>query len=300
MERPVPSNSAVARRPKGRVGKALAPYLLALPGGLWLVILFLVPLIAMLSLSLQTGDVLHGYTLTWNWAQFPDQLREHSTEFIRSAVYAGIATLICLVVSFPVAYWIAFYGGRRKNFFLLMLLLPFFVSFVIRSLVWSFILADQGIVLGTLKNLHLVPQNFHVLATSTAVIAGIAYNYLPFTALPLYVSLERIDRRLVEAAGDLYASRRAAFMRIVLPLTIPGIFAAFLLTFVPAMGDYLNQQILGGTQNTMIGTIIQNDFLINQDYPAASALSAILLAFVLIGIFAYSRILGARTIEEYI
>jgi spermidine/putrescine transport system permease protein len=300
MERPVPADSAVARKQRGRVGKALSPYLLALPGGLWLIILFVVPLIAMLSLSLQTGDVLHGYTLTWNFSEIPNQLSEHSTEFIRSAWYAGVATLICLVVSFPVAYWIAFYGGTKKNFFLLLLLLPFFVSFVIRSLAWQFILSDQGIVLGPLKSIGLLPENFHILATSTAVIAGIAYNYLPFTALPLYVSLERIDRRLVEAAGDLYASRRAAFMRIVLPLTIPGIFAAFLLTFVPAMGDYLNQQILGGTQNTMIGTIIQNDFLINQDYPAASALSAILLAFVLVGIFAYSRILGARTIEEYI
>ena len=243
---------------------------------MWLAILFLVPLVAMLSLSLQTGDALHGYQLTWNWSQFPDQLSAHSTEFIRSIWYAGIATCICLVVSFPLAYWIAFYGGTRKNFFLLMLLLPFFVSFVIRSYAWNFILSDQGIVLGTLKNLHLVPENFHVLATSTAVIAGIAYNYLPFTALPLYVALERIDRRVVEAAGDLYASRREAFMRVIFPLTIPGIFAAFLLTFVPATGDYLNQQILGGTSNTMIGTIIQQDFLVNQDYPAASALSVVL------------------------
>jgi spermidine/putrescine transport system permease protein len=267
---------------------------------MWLAILFLVPLVAMLSLSLQTGDALHGYQLTWNWSQFPDQLSAHSTEFIRSIWYAGIATCICLVVSFPLAYWIAFYGGKRKNFFLLMLLLPFFVSFVIRSYAWNFILSDQGIVLGTLKNLHLVPENFHVLATSTAVIAGIAYNYLPFTALPLYVALERIDRRVVEAAHDLYASRREAFLRVIFPLTIPGIFAAFLLTFVPATGDYLNQQILGGTSNTMIGTIIQQDFLVNQDYPAASALSVVLMAGMLIGIFLYARLLGARTIEVYV
>lgn len=300
MERPVPSHHAVARQPRSRLGRILAPYLLSLPGGAWLAILFVVPLVAMLSLALQTGDVLHGYRLTWNWGEVPHVLSQHSTEFIRSAWYAGIATAICLVVSFPLSYWIAFYGGRRKNFFLLMLLLPFFVSFVIRSLAWSFILADQGILFGTLKNLHVLPRSFHVLATSTAVIAGIAYNYLPFTALPLYVSLERIDRRIVEAAGDLYASRRAAFMRVIFPLTVPGIFAAFLLTFVPAMGDYLNQQILGGTSNTMIGTIIQQDFLTNQDYPAASALSAILLAGVLVGIFLYARILGSRTIEEYL
>ena len=302
MEQPVRSDNAVAvvRKPRGRVGKVLAPYLLALPGGLWLAILFIVPLIAMLSMSLQTGDILHGYKLTWNWSQFPDQLSAHRTEFIRSLWYAGVATVICLVVSFPLSYWIAFYGGTKKNFFLLMLLLPFFVSFVIRSLTWQFILSDDGIVLGTLKNLHLLPQNFHVLATSTAVIAGIAYNYLPFTALPLYVALERIDRRVVEAAGDLYASRREAFLRVVLPLTIPGIFAAFLLTFVPAVGDYLNQQILGGVSTTMIGTIIQTDFLTLHDYPAASALSVILMGAMLIGIFLYARLLGARTIEEYV
>lgn len=300
MEQPVRANHAVARRPRARLGKVLAPYLLALPGSLWLAILFVIPLVTMLSLALQTGDVLHGFRLTWHWAEFGQQLSQHSTEFIRSLWYAGIATLICLIVSFPMAYWIAFYGGRRKNFFLLMLLLPFFVSFVIRSLAWNFILSDQGVVLGTLKHLHLLPQSFHVLATSTAVIMGIAYNYLPFTALPLYVALERIDRRVVEAAGDLYASRREAFTRVILPLTIPGIFASFLLTFVPAVGDYLNQQILGGVSNTMIGSIIQTDFLVTQDYPAASALSMVLMGAMLIGIFAYARLLGARTIEEYV
>jgi len=302
VEQPVRADHGVAvvRKPKGRAGRKTAPYLLSLPGYFWLIVFFLIPLVTMLSLSLQTGDVLHGYTLTWNWGEFGNQLSLHSTEFIRSIVYAGIATLICLVVSFPVSYWIAFHGGNYKNFFLLMLLVPFFVSFVIRSLAWQFLLSDQGILLGTLKNLHLIPQDFHILATSTAVIAGIAYNYLPFTALPLYVALERIDYRLVEAAGDLYCSRREAFLRVVLPLCIPGIFAAFLLTFVPAVGDYLNQQILGGVSNTMIGTIIQTDFLVNQDYPAASALSAILLLGVLIGIFLYGRLLGSRTIEEYV
>jgi len=302
VEQPVRADHGVAvrRKPKGRAGKRLAPYLLSLPGGFWLIVLFLIPLVMMLFFALETGDVLHGYQLTWNWGEFGQQLSLHKTEFLRSIWYAGAATIICLIVSFPLAYWIAFHGGKWKNFFLLMLLVPFFVSFIIRSLAWQFILSDQGIVLGTLKNLHLLPQNFHILATSTAVIAGIAYNYLPFTALPLYVAMERIDYRLIEAAGDLYSSRREAFMRVVFPLTIPGIFAAFLLTFVPAVGDYLNQQILGGVSNTMIGTIIQTDFLTTQDYPAAAALSAILLAGVLVLIFLYGRLLGSRTIEEYV
>jgi len=255
----------------------------------------------MLSLSLQTCNPATGAcVMTWHWAEFGQQLSLYHTQFITSIWFAGAATLICLVVSFPIAYWIAFYGGRRKNFFLLMLLVPFFVSFVIRTVVWQFILSDQGIVLGALKNAHLLPQNFHILATGWAVIAGLAYNYLPFTALPLYVAIERIDKRVLDAAYDLYATRREAFLRVILPLSIPGIFAAFLLTFIPALGDYVNQQILGGTSNTMIGSIIQDAFLTNLDYAGGSALSAVLLAIALVGIFAYARLLGTRTIEEYL
>jgi spermidine/putrescine transport system permease protein len=171
---------------------------------------------------------------------------------------------------------------------------------VIRTTAWQFLLADQGIIVGTLKNLGLLPENFHILATGWAVIAGIAYNYLPFTALPLYVALERIDRRVLEASHDLYATRRAAFTRVVLPLSVPGIFAAFLLTFVPAAGDYVNAFILGGTNNRMIGNVIQTKFLEAADYPAASALSAILLVLMLVGIAAYAKFLGSRTIEEYV
>ncbi|HTG48467.1 MAG TPA: ABC transporter permease [Actinomycetota bacterium] len=278
-----------------------APYLLGAPAILWLAILFIVPLFTMLSLSLQTCDPnTYACTMTWNFGEFGNVISRYSDQLIRSIVYAGAATVIDLVIAFPLAYWIAFYGGRRKNFYLLMLLVPFFVSFVIRTTAWQFLLADQGPILGPLKSLHLLPQNYHVLATWIAVVAGMAYNYLPFTALPLYVALERIDRRVIEAAGDLYSNRTSVFMRVIFPLAIPGIFAAFLLTFVPAAGDFVNASILGGTNNTMIGNVIQQAFLVQNDYPAASALSAILMAAMLIGIFAYSKILGARTIEEYV
>jgi len=289
------------RRPRARLGKTLAPYLVSLPAGLWLLVLFLVPLVVLLSLSLQSCNPATGAcVMTWHWAEFWQQVSTYHTQFVTSVYFAGAATIICLVVSFPIAYWIAFYGGNRKNFFLLMLLVPFFVSFVIRTVVWEFILSDQGVFLGGLKHLHLLPQSFHVLATGYAVVAGLAYNYLPFTALPLYVALERIDKSLLDAAYDLYASRREAFLRVVLPLTVPGLFAAFLLTFIPALGDYVNQQVLGGTSDTMIGTVIQNQFLTNLDYAGGSALSAVLLAIALIGIFAYARLLGSRTIEEYL
>jgi spermidine/putrescine transport system permease protein len=283
-----------------RLGRTLSPYLLGAPAILWLSVFFVVPLVTMLSLSIQTcNSFTFACTMTWHFAEFPKVISQYSDTLARSFVYAGAATLATLVVSFPVTYWIAF-RAERKNFFLLMLLVPFFVSFVIRTTAWQFLLADQGIIVGTLKNMGLVPENFHILATGWAVIAGIAYNYLPFTALPLYVALERIDRRVLEASSDLYSTRRATFTRVVLPLSIPGIFAAFLLTFVPAAGDYVNAFILGGTNNFMIGNVIQKKFLEAADYPAASALSAILLVLMLVGIALYAKFLGSRTIEEYV
>lgn len=304
MEQSVPAHhpGGVAQ-PKKRSGwlKGLAPYLLSLPAGLWLAILFIVPLFLMLSLSLKTCSPATGQcVMTWNWSELPNTVSLYHAQFVTSLIFAAIATLLDLVISFPIAYWIAFYGGRRKNFFLMMLLVPFFVSFVIRTLVWQFILSNNGFILKFLSGHHLVPAGFHVLGTSTAVISGLAYNYLPFTALPLYVAIERIDRRVLDAAYDLFANRTKTFLKVVLPLSIPGIFAAFLLTFIPAFGDYINQEILGGTGNTMIGTVIQNLFLINSDYAGGSSLSVVLLLISLVGIWTYARVLGSRTIEEYL
>ncbi|HET7173416.1 MAG TPA: ABC transporter permease [Nocardioidaceae bacterium] len=263
--------------------------------------LFLVPLVVMLSLSLQTcNSATASCVMTWHWGEFGQQLSIYHAQFLLSLLYAGCAAVADIIVSFPIAYWIAMYGGRWKNFFLMMLLVPFFVSFVIRTVVWEFILSDQGVILGGLKHAGVLPPSFHVLATGYAVVAGLAYNYLPFTALPLYVAIERIDKRVLEAARDLYASRVEIFRQVILPLSVPGLFAAFLLTFIPALGDYINQQVLGGANNTMIGTVIQNAFLTTLDYASGSALSAILLAIALIGIFAYARVLGSRSVEEYL
>jgi len=257
-------------------------------------------MLIMTSVSLQTGSLEEGFRLTWHFRTYLDVVSRYHAQFVRSLIYGSIASFATLVVSYPVAYWIAFRGGRHKTTYLLLLLLPFFVSFVIRTLAWEFILADDGILLGTLKHLHLIPQSFRLLATSTAVISGIAYNFLPFMALPLYVALEKIDRSVVEAARDLYANRSQVFWRVIFPLSIPGVFAGFLLTFVPAVGDYVNASILGGTNTVMIGNIIQLQFLQNFHYPVAAALSFILMAGLLIGIFAYARVLGARSIEEYV
>jgi spermidine/putrescine transport system permease protein len=276
----------------------LAPYALILPGWLWLVIFFVVPTVSMLSVSTMTGDVGAGFSQTWHFSTYADAWNLYHTQIIRSLIYGLIATALCLVIAYPVAYWIAFRGGRHKSSLLLLLLLPFFVSFVIRTQSWSFMLDDHGMVLGTLRTLHLAGGHTQILQTSTAVIGGLTYNFLPFTVLPIYVALERVDPALLEASADLYASKATALRKVVLPLSLPGVFAAVLLTFVPVASDYVNAQILGGTNTTMVGTVIQTEYFTNLHYPVAAALSFILMAVLLIGIFLYARALGTDDVLE--
>jgi spermidine/putrescine transport system permease protein len=279
-------------------GGRLTPYLVGLPGGLWLGIFFVVPILVMLSLSLQSGNAEEGFRFTWAWSNYTDAWEFYHTQFLRSIIYGLIVTVLCLALAYPMAYWIAFYGGSRKSTYLFLILLPFFVSFVIRTASWKFILNDEGFVFGPLKDAGLLPGDFHILATSTAVIGGLTYNYLPFMVLPLYVALERIDPSLVEAAYDLFASRAQAFRRVVFPLSLPGVFAGVLITFVPVASDFVNSGILGGTQTTMIGNVIQTEYLTNNQYPLASAMSFLLMAALLIGIFAYARALGTEQVME--
>lgn len=275
--------------------RGLIPYLFLLPGGLWLIVFFLVPMIIMASVSLQEGTLGTGFRFTGNIGIFGEVLARYDEQFIRSIVYAFIVTVLTLAIGYPMAYTIAFRGGRYKNVLLLLVILPFFTSFIIRTISWKFILADQGFVLGTLKDWGLLDEGFRLLATPVAVISGITYNYLPFVVLPLYVALEKIDYRLVEAATDLYASRLQAFLRVTLPLSISGVFAASLLAFIPAVGDYVNAELLGGTrETTMIGNIVQTLYLTNNDYPQASAISLILMVGLIIGVAIYTRILRGQ------
>jgi spermidine/putrescine transport system permease protein len=278
--------------------RRLTPYLLALPSWMWLAIFLVVPMAAMASVSLQTGNAIDGFAMTWSVSNYTDALTRYSTQLFRSIMYGGLATLAMLAIGYPVAYFIAFKAGSRKSMYLFLLLLPFFVSFVLRTISWSFLLADNGILFGPLKDWGLLPPDFHVLATAFAVIGGLTYNWLPFMVLPIYVALERVDPRVVEAAQDLYASKGAAFRRVVLPLSLPGVFAGVLMTFVPATADPVNAQVLGGTTNTMIGNIIQTTYLTNLNYPTASALSFTLMAVLLVGIFAYARLLGTENVLE--
>lgn len=295
MELPVRADLPVLEGTR-RVGRRLAPYLLSLPGTVWLILFFVIPMAVTAFISLESGDLFTGYQFDWNVANYAASLAAYGPIFIRSVEYGLLATALTLVISYPMVYWIAFRGGTYKSVFLFLLLLPFFVSFVIRTIAWQFILADQGIVFGPLKQIHLLPSGFHVLATPFAVIAGLTYNFLPFMALPLYVALEKIDRSWLAAAQDLYANPTQVFLRIIIPLSMPGIFAGFLLTFVPAAADFVNANILGGVNSTMIGQIIQTEFLTNNDYPVASALSFILMAILLAGTFLYARALGTEDI----
>jgi len=274
--------------------KGLTPYLLLAPGVAWLAAFFLVPLGFLAYQSLQTGSLDVGYAFTWAWGNYWDAINNYSSYFIRSVEYAGIATILTLVLSYPVAYWIAFRGGRWKNLLLLAIVAPFFVTYLIRTLAWETILADHGFVANTLRTLHLLGQNGRLLATALAVVCGITYNFLPFMALPLYVSLEQIDKRLVEAAQDLYASRFRAFLKVTLPLSLPGIVAGSLLTFIPAAGDFINAQLLGSPNNQMIGNVIQAKFIQVSDYPAAAAMSFVLMGGILIAVLIYARAVGTE------
>jgi len=271
----------------------LVPYLFLTPGGLWLVIFFVVPMAVMASVSLQQGSLGTGYALTWNFGIYPQAIGQYSTQFIRSFEYGLIVTILTLAIGYPMAYTIAFRGGRLKNVLLLLVILPFFTSFIIRTLSWKLILADDGFVLGTLKNWHLLPGDFRLIATPISVVAGLTYNFLPFMVLPLYVALEKVDHRLVEAANDLYASRLQAFVRVTLPLSMPGVFAGSLLTFIPAVGDFVNAQILGSPSTQMIGNVIEFRFLNANDFPEAAALGFVLMAAILLMVGIYARLVGA-------
>ena len=277
-----------------RSGRRLVPYLLLLPGTAWLLLFFAVPMAFMLVMSLQEGSLSAGYHLTWNWGIYPKVATQYGNLFVRSVSYALATTVLTIAIGFPMAYTIAFYGGRLKNALVLVVIMPFFVSFVIRTLNWRMILSDNGLVFGTLKDAGILEQSFRFLATPASVIFGLTYNFLPFMVLPLYVALEKIDRRLIEAGTDLYASRAQAFWRITFPLALPGVVAGSLLTFIPAVGDFINADIIGARspEVAMVGNVIQRLFLSVNDFPAAAALGFVLVAATMLLVGVYTRLVG--------
>jgi spermidine/putrescine transport system permease protein len=277
------------------VRRRLVPYFLLFPGTFWLVVFFVVPMYYMVRLSLNSGTLETGFQFNWQVSNFKDALSLYDAPFVRSFVYAGVATLIALVIGYPLAYAIAFRAGKWRNAMLFAVVAPFFTTYLIRTIAWETILSDQSPVVDVLNTLGLSSSG-RVLATAGAVIAGITYNFLPFMVLPIYASLERVDPDLIEAAKDLYASSRAAFLRVTLPLSAPGIVAGTLLTFIPAVGDYINAFFLGSPNNHMIGNVIQGLYLTQRDYPAAAALSFVLMAIIMVAVFVYIRFAGSEAL----
>jgi spermidine/putrescine transport system permease protein len=277
---------------------ALVPLLLLAPAITWLVAFYVYPATQMLQTSLWSGTLETGFAFSWaNAATYSTALGRYSDQFLRSILYAAASTLVCLALAFPLAYTIAYRAGRFRTLLLFIVIAPFFTSFLLRVLAWKTVLGDDGFLLGPLKSIGVLPEEFRILATPIAVIFGISYNFFPFMVLPIYVSLEKIDRRLIEAAKDLYAGPVRAFQRITLPLALPGVFAGSLLVFIPAIGDFVNAELLGSVQTRLIGNVIQSRFLVNNDYPTAAALSFMLMAGILAAVFIYARVLGTDELE---
>jgi spermidine/putrescine transport system permease protein len=300
-EAPPPLAPVPTAKPSRKRGR-WTPYLLLAPGLIWLFVFFALPMVYQVSTSVQTGSLEDGYQVTWHVATYWDALSEYYPQFLRSVLYAGTATILCLLLGYPLAYLIAFRAGRWRNLILILVIAPFFTSFLIRTLAWKTILSDGGPVVGALNTLHVLDVTSwlgltagdRVLATPLAVVCGLTYNFLPFMILPLYTSLERIDGRLHEAAGDLYAKPFTTFRRVTFPLSMPGVVSGTLLTFIPASGDYVNAELLGSTNTQMIGNVIQSQFLRILDYPTAAALSFILMAAILLMVTFYIRKSGTE------
>ncbi|MBA2953413.1 ABC transporter permease subunit [Nocardioides sp. MAH-18] len=276
--------------------RGLTGYLLILPGVLWLVLFFVVPFYSLVATSLYdpAGSDFRGYEMTYHFQNYWTALQEYWTPLVRSLVYGGIATLFCLVLGYVLAYAIAFKTGRWKNLMLVLVIAPFFTSFLVRTLSWKLILADDGFVVDFLQTVHLLGEDGRLLATPVAVVAGLTYNFLPFMVLPLYASIDKIDHRLIEASSDLYANPFVGFWKVTWPLSLPGVVSGTLLTFIPAVGDYINAQLLGSPNQRMIGSVIQSQFTDANNYPIAAALSMILMLLILAMVLVYIRKAGTE------
>lgn len=284
---------AIATRATSFTGKkGRLPYLLLAPGMFWLFAFFVLPIVNLAGTSTQTpvvGGDTGQFVQTFRFANYIDAFNASRDQFARSFIYATLATFLALAISYPLAYAIAFRSGRYKNFLLVLVVAPFFTSFLLRTVAWKQILGESGFVVPTLRALHIIGPQTTLTASALAVVTGMTYNFLPFMTLPLYASLERIDPRTLEASSDLYANAFTTFRKVTLPLSMPGVVAGTLLTFIPAAGDYVNAAILGNPNTTMLGNVIDSRFFRIVDYPTAAALSFMLMAAILILVTLYIR-----------
>jgi spermidine/putrescine transport system permease protein len=281
--------------------RSAGPWLL-IPGFLWLAVFFVVPLVYLVSQSIQTGTIEEGFKVTWHFGNYSFAVQHFYTQFVRSLGYALTATVLALLIGYPLAYAIAQKAGRFKSFLLVIVIAPFFTSFLLRTLAWQTILSTDGVVVGFFRSTHLISvttwlgltNGDQLLNSPLAVVAGLTYNFLPFMVLPLFANLDRLDPRLLEASGDLYARPIVAFRHVTLPLSLPGIVAGTLLTFIPAAGDYINAQLLGSANTSMIGNVIDGQFLRVLDYPIAASLSVLLMVAIVVLVAAYVRKAGTE------
>jgi spermidine/putrescine transport system permease protein len=280
-----------------KIGKARVPYLLLLPGFAFLFTFFILPIINLAQTSTQTpvaGGDTGEYEQSFAFSNYINAFVDNREQFGRSFLYATLATIFALAIAYPLAYAIAFKSGKFKNILLVLVVAPFFTSFLLRTVAWKQILGEEGFVVPTLRSLHVISEQTTLTSTAFAVVAGMTYNFLPFRTLPLYASLERIDPRTIEAAGDLYANGLTTFRRVTVPLSMPGVVAGTLLTFIPAAGDYVNAAILGSPNTKMIGNVIESRYFKIVDYPTAAALSFTLMAAILILVTLYIRKAGTE------
>ena len=270
------------------------PYFLLAPGLAWLAVFFVIPMAFMFSISLYQGSLFTTYEFTWHWENYSDAISNFDTQFLRSFLYAGIATFLCILIAYPLAYAIAFKAGKYRAVLLFLVVAPFFTTYLIRTYAWQTILSNDGFVVDTLTAFGLADGR--ILKTPAAVIGGLTYNFLPFMILPIYGALEQMDKRLVEAARDLYSSSATAFRKVTLPISMPGVVAGTLLTFIPAVGDYVNATFLGSTNQAMIGNVIQSQYLVTQDYQTAAALSFVMMALIVGIVLVYIKFAGSESL----
>jgi len=289
-EQQLPSGGGDEKPKRGWTG-----YILLMPGALWLLVFFVIPTITLVSTSLYdpSGSIITGYEMTFAWQNYVDGITGYGAQLVRSFLYAGTATIACILLGYPLAYAIAFKSGRWKNLMLVLVIAPFFTSFLVRTLSWQLLLSDNGWAVDVLRALNILGPDGHLLATPVAVVTGLTYNFLPFMVLPLYASLEKIDPRLQEAGNDLYASPLTTFRKVTLPLSMPGLVAGTLLTFIPSAGDYINAELLGTPNTRMVGNEIQDLFAAG-NYPIAAALSVTLMVVIVSMVFVYVRRAGTE------
>jgi spermidine/putrescine transport system permease protein len=293
---------AITGTPETR--RKIAPYGLLKPGMLWLALFYLAPLFTLLRLSLSTLPSRFAVEaeFDWNFDNYVTAFTDFGPQFQRAFVYAGIATVLTIAIGYPLAYVIAFRGGKYRTLLLGLVVIPFFTSYLIRTIAWRSLLSDNGFVTGFIDAVGLtwffeaanIMDNGRLINTPAAVIFGLTYNFLPFMILPIYVSLEKIDIRLIDAAKDLYSTSTSAFAKVIVPLSVPGIFAGTLLTFIPAAGDFVNSLYLGSPNTTMIGNSIQDQFLVQNNVPLASAMSFVLMFIITVFVIIYSRFFGTE------